>query len=321
MAVFLGGINRLLRINHHIPKKKYGNRPNFKCESGRSISSYTLPGKLDMTELEQILPQCFVIQPFDGGTYDLRYKETIKPALEKAGVAPKRADEILGLNPVIEKIESAIAAAPICLAEVSEDNPNVWLELGYALALSRPTVIICERSRRPKLPFDVQHRSIIFYRTDSASGFSELEKNIIRLVQHELASEQKIQKAAVLKPGEAGNVDLKDFEVAILTTVFTFSTTMLGGVESWTLEKKLKEIGYEDLGLALGITTLQDKGFISGKVELVEDHQNSYDAKVYRISDSGIEWIKENQGALEIKVKPKKSPSAHIDDFDEEPPF
>jgi hypothetical protein len=228
--------------------------------------------------------------------------------LEKAGVDPKRADEILGLSPVIEKIESAIAAAPICLAEVSEDNPNVWLELGYALALSRPTVIICEKDRRPKLPFDVQHRSIIFYRTDSVSGFEELEKNIIRLVKHELRTEQKIRKASILKPSEVSNVDLKDFEVAILTTIFTFYTSMLGGVESWALESKLEELGYDGLGLALGITTLQDRNFITSTVEHIEDYNNSYDAKVYRISESGIEWIKSNQDALEIKAKPKSNP-------------
>ncbi|HBT88118.1 hypothetical protein [Desulfobacter sp.] len=270
-----------------------------------------------MPELEKKPPQCFVIQPFDGGVYDRRYKETVKPALEKAGVEPKRADEILGLSPVIEKIESAIAAAPICVAEVSEDNPNVWLELGYALALSRPTVILCEKEKRPKLPFDVQHRSVIFYRTDSASGFEELKQNIIRLVKHELASEQKIRKASVLKPSEVSNVDLKDFEVAILTTVFSFYTSILGGVESWTLENKLEKIGYDGLGLALGITTLQDRGFISSSVELVEDYNNSYDAKVYRISESGIEWIKSNQDALEIKAKPNlKQTEQYVPDDD-----
>jgi len=274
-----------------------------------------------MTESKDKLPQCFIIQPFDDGVYDRRYKETIKPALEKAGVIPKRADEILGLNPVIEKIESAIAAAPICVAEVSEDNPNVWLELGYALALSRPTVIICEKSKRQKLPFDVQHRSIIFYRTDSASGFEELEQNIIRLVKHELASEQKIRQAPVLKPSEVANVDLKDFEVAILTTIFSFYTSILGGIESWTVENKLKEIGYDDLAVALGITTLQDKGFISSNVELVEDHNNSYDAKVYRIEKPGIEWIKSNQSAFELKIKPKHAPAPIDDSFDDDIPF
>jgi len=124
-----------------------------------------------MGEEESPKPTCFVIQLFDGGMYDRRYKETIRPALIKADVDPQRADEILGLNPVIDKIETAIESASICIAEVSEDNPNVWLELGYALALDRPTVILCDKSKRQKLPFDIQHRPIIFYRTDSRSGY------------------------------------------------------------------------------------------------------------------------------------------------------
>ena len=274
-----------------------------------------------MTEPKEKLPQCFMIQPFDDGVYDRRYTETIKPALKKAGVAPKRADEILGLNPVIEKIELAIAAAPICVAEVSEDNPNVWLELGYALALSRPTVIICEKSRRPKLPFDVQHRSIIFYRTDSASGFTELEENIIRLVKHELESDKKILKASVIKPSEIENIDLKEFEVAILTTIFSSYTSILGGIESWTVENKLKTMGYDEIAVALGITTLQDKGFISSSIELVEDFNNSYEAKIYRIQESGIKWIQSNQSALELKTKPKQTQLTVDDKFDDDIPF
>ncbi|MGH1441368.1 MAG: hypothetical protein ACRBBR_14735 [Cellvibrionaceae bacterium] len=262
------------------------------------------------------LPLCFVIQPFDeGGTYDKRYKETIKPALEEAGVSPKRADEILGLTPVIEKIETAIANAPICLAEVTENNPNVWFELGYALALNRPTVILCEKSIRSKLPFDVQHRSIIFYRTDSQSGFEELRKNIIRLVQHELASERKVLSAPILKPSDIGKVDLKEFEVAILTTIFSFSTNMVGGVQIYYLEQKIKSMGYEDLALALGITSLKDKGFISDTIEWFED--GSYETKVYKIEAPGAEWIKENQGSLVMKTAPKLP----ADTFDNDIPF
>lgn len=266
-------------------------------------------------EKENELPLCFVIQPFDdGGTYDLRYKETIKPALEKAGLRPRRADEILGLTPVIEKIEVAISNSPICVAEVTEDNPNVWLELGYALALGRPTVILCEKQVRPKLPFDVQHRSVVFYRTDSKSGFEELEKQIIRLVKHELDNAEKIERSPVVKPGDVGNIDLQEFEVAILTTVFSYSTGHVGGAQTWDLENKLKNMGYSDFALALAITNLTEKGLLSSSVELIEDDMNSYDAKVYRATDAGVKWIQNNQHSLEIRPPAKSTPSTKFDD-------
>jgi len=118
--------------------------------------------------MENNKPTCFVIQEYDdGGPFDKRYQETIEPALVAAEVEPLRADKILGLQPIIEKIETAIQQASICVAEVSTDNPNVWLELGYALAINRPVVILCDKQLRSKLPFDVQHRPVIFYRTDS----------------------------------------------------------------------------------------------------------------------------------------------------------
>ena len=135
--------------------------------------------------MDENTPSSFVIQQFDdGGTYDRRYRETIEPALREAGVRAQRADEILGLQPVIDKIESAIRDASICVAEVSTDNPNVWLEVGIALAMNRPTVILCDRAVRPKLPFDIQHRPVILYRADSRSGFDHLASEITKLVRN-----------------------------------------------------------------------------------------------------------------------------------------
>lgn len=44
-------------------------------------------------------PTCFVIQQFDdGGMFDKRYQETIRPALIAAEVEPLRADAILGFT-------------------------------------------------------------------------------------------------------------------------------------------------------------------------------------------------------------------------------
>lgn len=130
---------------------------------------------------------CFVIQEFDdGGTFDRRYKDVIAPAIQSAKAKPLRADDILGLNPIIEKIEKAIQDSDICIAEVSTDNPNVWMELGYALALSKPTIIICDKGKRNKLPFDVQHRPVIFYSSESPSDFDELGKKLKTFILNEL---------------------------------------------------------------------------------------------------------------------------------------
>ena len=247
-------------------------------------------------------PTCFVIQSFDNGKYDLRYRETIRPALEKAGAAPQRADEILGLNPVVEKIESAIEAASICVAEVSENNPNVWLELGYALALARPTVILCEKAVRPKLPFDVQHRPVIYYRTDSKSGYDELEASIIKSVKHELQTAQRIASAPILRPGSESSTDLEAYDVAILTTAFAFWPTPTGSASHWELEKKLKRDRYTEVGIALGIANLLERKFLlEREVTEWDSVGEAYSTKHYQITPEGIAWLRSHKELLTIQ--------------------
>ncbi|HJW03919.1 MAG TPA: hypothetical protein VJ548_11590 [Azospira sp.] len=265
-------------------------------------------------------PTCFVIQSFDGGKYDRRYRETIRPALERAGADPQRADEILGLNPVIEKIESAIEAASICLAEVSEDNPNVWLELGYALALARPTVILCERTVRPKLPFDVQHRPVIYYRTDSKSGYDELEASIIKSVTHELQTAQRIASAPTLRPGSETSTDLEAYDVAILTTTFAFWPTPAGSISHWDLEKKLKRDRYTEVGIALGIANLLEREFLlEREVTEWDSGGESYSAKHYQITPEGIAWLRSHKELLTIQSPPNEKST--FSDFEEDIPF
>jgi len=274
-----------------------------------------------MTETLPEKPSCFIIQAFDGGKYDRRYSETIRPALLKANVEPQRADEILGLNPVIEKIEAAIDAAAICVAEVSEDNPNIWLELGYALALNRPTVILCDKAVRPRLPFDIQHRPVILYRTDSRSGYEELERDIIKYVTNQLSTERRIAQTLVLKPGRESSTDLEKFEVTILTTIFAFWPTTMGSIGHWDLEQKMRSTGYNDVALALGLTSLLRRDFIV--VRSVEEDTSDGPAtlKHYQVTPAGIGWIESHRDLLELTTRKPQKKAKGVEDLDDDIPF
>lgn len=267
--------------------------------------------------MENIKPTCFVIQKFDdGGTYDKRYQETIKPALIESGVEPIRADKILGLQPVIEKIEDAIQQASICIAEVSTDNPNVWLELGYALAINRPVVILCDKQVRSKLPFDIQHRPVIFYRTDSKSGYEELERNIRQNIKNELERDKRITSAPLIKSGSHQLEDLKDYEVALLTTLLALWPTSSSGAGHWELEKKLKSIGYADTALGLGISNLLNKNLIQ---QSSEEDINGNDYFLYRITPEGISWLNAREDKIELTLPTKENRDEP--DFDDDLPF
>jgi hypothetical protein len=114
------------------------------------------------------------MQPFDGGTFDKRYESVLVPAIEAAGIEAYRVDQDPSVSIPIQDIENGIRKSEICLADITTDNPNVWFELGFALAIPREVVLVCSEERTTHYPFDVQHRSIIKYKTGAPQDFDEL---------------------------------------------------------------------------------------------------------------------------------------------------
>jgi hypothetical protein len=118
---------------------------------------------------------CFVMQPF-GLPHGDYYEKVFKPAIEKTGLLPVRADaEIFGTGKIIDQIWRGINAAKVLVAELSTRNPNVFYELGLAHALNKPVVLIS--SNEPDVPFDLQHIRVIYYDvTDPFWGTKLIEK-------------------------------------------------------------------------------------------------------------------------------------------------
>jgi nucleoside 2-deoxyribosyltransferase len=93
--------------------------------------------------------------------FDVIYRKLIKPAAEESGVTPLRADDVHTPGIVYEQIRVAIQQARVCIADVSNSNPNLLYELGLAQALGKPIVLLAERGH--ELPFDIAQRRVIFY--------------------------------------------------------------------------------------------------------------------------------------------------------------
>lgn len=104
---------------------------------------------------------CFIMQPFKPPLGDY-YDKIYKPAIEKAGLRPIRADaDIFGTGKIIDQIWSGINAAKVLVAELTSRNPNVFYELGLAHALRKPVVLVS--SNEADVPFDLQHIRVIYY--------------------------------------------------------------------------------------------------------------------------------------------------------------
>jgi len=87
---------------------------------------------------------------------DKSYRTLIKPAVEEAGVACVRADEIVHAGSIDLTMYRHLLEADLVIADISTCNPNALYELGVRHAL-RPHTTITIAEDQITYPFDVSH--------------------------------------------------------------------------------------------------------------------------------------------------------------------
>lgn len=107
--------------------------------------------------------KCFVIMPFKAEFDDVY--DSIKLAVNNAtageNVSCSRLDEVRAAGVITEDLLAEIRSAAICIADVTDSNPNVMWEMGFAAALQKPTIAISQEGSR--LPFDISNIRTLFY--------------------------------------------------------------------------------------------------------------------------------------------------------------
>jgi len=121
-------------------------------------------------------PAAFIVSQF-GDYYDVLYDEVIKPVCEELNYDPIRGDEVASCTLILNDIITSIRNSSVIIAEITPDNPNVFYEVGYAHALGKPTILLCEKGMRNKLPFDVSGFRTIFY-DNSIGGKRQVEEKL-----------------------------------------------------------------------------------------------------------------------------------------------
>ncbi|HFS8223657.1 TPA: hypothetical protein ACH2JG_003910 [Enterobacter hormaechei] len=102
---------------------------------------------------------CFVIMPiadhpdYENGHFDRVYEYLIKPACEKAGYVPRRADDNKASNMIMFDILKKIMECDMAICDLSSKNANVFYELGLRQAFNKKTILITDG--RENAPFDI----------------------------------------------------------------------------------------------------------------------------------------------------------------------
>lgn len=117
------------------------------------------------------------LMPFDSKFKNV-YLLAIKPACQACGVTCTRLDEMVFSEGMLDQIYAQIDKADFIIADMSERNPNVFYEVGYAHALGKNVVMITNNAE--DIPFDLKHFQHIVYNPEDIDYLrSELKKDRI----------------------------------------------------------------------------------------------------------------------------------------------
>ena len=256
---------------------------------------------------------CFVIQPFDGGKkYDKRYEDVFAPAIADAGLDPYRVDRDPSVTIPIEEIQRGIEDSVACLAEVSSDNPNVWYELGYAIACSRVVVLLCSDERDGTFPFDIQHRKIIKYSTESISDFQKVRSDISSQLRARLQRHRRMDDLSSMT--SISRVEgLEQYELAGLVIL---ASETENETSAWMFHQDMKKAGFNQLAANLARKMLADRQFIEERKE--QEHGGDW-YSILRVTPNGLNWLVANQEKLTLRTSGSGPMKNAVDENDDLP--
>jgi len=138
------------------------------------------------SDMQNANPVCGVIMPIsETATHTELHWQSIQTLLHRAittaGFTAKNVWEGT-TDRISERIIANIFQMPIVLADITDLNPNVMLELGLRLASKRPTVVIATTGS--SIPFDIRDFHAVLYPADmNMLGMEDFFKRLGRVLQ------------------------------------------------------------------------------------------------------------------------------------------
>lgn len=102
----------------------------------------------------------FVLMPFHGEFDDI-YHLGIKETARSLGIIAERVDEQIFTEGMLDRIYRQIEVSDIVIADMSEQNPNVFYEVGYAHGKEKLCILLTKDAK--DIPFDLKHYRHVVY--------------------------------------------------------------------------------------------------------------------------------------------------------------
>ena len=247
------------------------------------------------------MARCFVIQPFDNDKFDKRYEDVFAPSIKAADLEPYRVDRDPSVNDLLDGIRVGMAEAAAFLADITLDNPNVWYELGNAMAADLAFCVCCSEERTSSFPFDVSHLKIIKYRVGSTSDFTDLGKKITERLRAVVSREAKLKSISESVKGLTETEGLAPHEFTALTILFEYQYESEAGLSAQMLQKDMGKAGFTKAAANLALSELLERDFIE-QGEVVDRDYGPY--TVFKLKRDGLAWLRQNKNQLVLKRAP-----------------
>jgi hypothetical protein len=193
----------------------------------------------------------FVIMPYRDA-FRNTYQNVIKPVIEGNGLTSVLAEDDTRPGRVDEQIIDSINDSKLCVADLTESNPNVMYEIAYAHSLKKPVVLITKGELKD-VPFDIRQYRTIKYE-ESEEGYrvlkERLNSSIKSIVDSEETSLQILRK--ILIPSSLG-ANQKDFVVAANPLSYRAAFRSKGGWKERPLETFSDHVGIRGLVQSFGL--------------------------------------------------------------------
>jgi hypothetical protein len=135
---------------------------------------------------KQLKKKCFVIMPFSRTQSCTKQKWTeiferiIKPAVEESRLGYECERFVAKRGNIIKGILEGLSRANVVIADLTDNNPNVFYELGVRHTWANRTILIAQGAKH--IPFDLRPYAAIFYRRN-LTKVAKFKKDMKKILQ------------------------------------------------------------------------------------------------------------------------------------------
>lgn len=222
--------------------------------------------------------KCFVIMPFSDTKSCTEQKWTeifeyiIKPAVEKSRLGYECERSVAERENIIKGILEALNKANVVIADLTDNNPNVFYELGVRHTLANRTILIAQGEEH--IPFDLRPYPVAFYsespakiaefKEDMKKKLEDIEKNPERS-DNPVADFLRDRNVVLLAAEKSANVKKLCSLISELSYNITYIDKILDTVKESQQERKKGKGGFKVSSVRLGtgcLVLLQSTSYI-----------------------------------------------------------